>query len=77
MVDQKKKKSFAESGTRTPTLPFSGNEARNDPVEPPRLDSELKGLITGYIVTLTWVTLPPLPTYLCTFISFISIIHRK
>ncbi len=44
------KKQIAESGTRTPTLPISGNIARSDPVEPPWLDSKLEGLITEYIL---------------------------
>ncbi len=39
----KEKKDFVESGTRTPTLPFTGTLARIVPVEPPWLDNKLKG----------------------------------
>ena len=55
----KTKKEFAESGTRTPTLPFTGIKARIVPVEPPRLDNELKGFIARFILPPTCVSLPP------------------
>lgn len=36
-------------------LPFTGSKARIVPVEPPRLDSKLLGLIAGYIPSLPYI----------------------